>query len=92
MPWRVSLRADGGKQSDEPLSNSIGAHISARTARGGLLSISRRFCKAPKQCCYFVISSGRSAFGSLAPKLYFPILRRSLILGFGSLVHVADVL
>src|SRR5262249_13278053 len=88
--WRRSQRAGGGS-SDEPLSHSTGAHISARAARGGLLSISRWLCMVPERCCYVVISNVRSAFGPLAPKLCFPILRRGLVLGFGKLVHLADV-
>src|SRR6516165_4790139 len=52
-----------GRQLDEPLSNSTGAHISARTARCGLLSISRWHCKVPERRCYVVISTVRSAFG-----------------------------
>src|SRR5262245_62203042 len=90
LRWRRSLRAGGGS-SDEPLSNSTGAHISARTAGGGLLSISRWLCKIPERCCYVVISNVRSVFGPLAPKLYFPVLRRGLVLGFGELVHLDDV-
>ena len=76
---------------DEPLSNSTGAHIMARTARGGLLSTSRWPCKVPERGCYVVISNIRSAFRPLAPKLYLPILRRGLVLGFGELVHLDDV-
>ena len=72
-----------GRQVDEPLSNSTGAHISARTARGGLLSISRWHCKVPERRCYVVISTVRSAFGPLAPKLFSPILRGALFLVLG---------
>src|SRR6516162_5017988 len=80
-----------GRQVDEPLSNSTGAHISARTARCGLLSISRWQRKVPERHCYVVISTVRSAFGPLAPKLFSPILRRGLVLGLGRLLHLADV-
>src|SRR5262249_16741051 len=80
-----------GRQGDEPLSNSTGAHISARTAHFGLLSISRWHCQVPERGCFVVFSSLLSAFGPLAPKLFSPILRRGLVLGLGRLLHLADV-